>query len=279
VLVTQLPLLVASRAEGLATVGAIALAGNISVFANRVDEIVTQTLYPAVCRVRDRADLLFESFVKSNRLALLWAAPCGAAVALFARDFVDFVIGDHWTFAVLLIQLFGLTAVMNQIGFNWTAYYRALGRTRPIAVANTSLVVAVAAIALPLLAERGVDGFAVGMAAATAVFVAVRLVYIARLFPTLAIARHVARGLAPVLPAVAAVLAIRLAAGGGRTPGRALAELAVFVVLVPAATLVLERRLLSEALGYLRSPSAGPLDLSPNGAGDARTVGQPGQPA
>ena len=280
VLVTQLPLLVASRAEGLAAVGAIALAGNISMFANRVDEIVTQSLYPAICRVRDRADLLFESFVKSNRLALLWAAPCGAAVALFARDFVDFVIGDHWVFAVLLIQLFGVTAVMNQIGFNWTAYYRALGRTRPIAVANVALVAAVAVIALPLLVDRGVDGFAVGMAAATAVFVAVRLIYVARLFPTLAIARHVARGLAPVVPAVAAVLALRLAGGDDRTPGQALAELAVFVVVVPAATLVLERRLLTEALGYLRSPaSAGPLDLSPNGAGDARGVGQPGQPA
>ena len=129
---------------------------------------------------------------------------------------------------------------------------------------------------------RGLDKKDVerGMAAATAVFVAVRLVYVARLYPTLAIARHIARGLAPVLPAVAAVLAIRLAAGDGRTPGRALAELAVFVVLVPAATLVLERRLLTEALGYLRSPgSAGPLDLSPNGAGDARALGHPGQPA
>jgi O-antigen/teichoic acid export membrane protein len=281
VLVTQLPLLVASRAEGLATVGAIALAANISVFANRVDEIVTQTLYPAVCRVRDRADLLFESFAKSNRLALLWAAPCGAAVALFAGDFVDFVIGDRWQFAVLLIQVSGLTAAMNQIGFNWTAYYRALGRTRPIAVANTVFVVAVAAIALPLLVDRGVDGFAVGMAIATAIFLAVRLVYVARLFPTLAIAKHVARALSPVVPGVLAVLGMRLAEGGGRhTPGQAIAELAVFAVLVPAATLVLERRLLTEALGYLRAPaSAGALDLSPDGAGDARAVGQPGQPA
>jgi len=281
VLVTQLPLLVASRAEGLATVGAIALAGNISVFANRVDEIVTQTLYPAVCRVRDRADLLFESFVKSNRLALLWAAPCGAGVALFAPDLVDFVIGDQWKFAVVLIQVFGLTAAMNQIGFNWTAYYRALGRTRPIAVANAVLVIAVAAIALPLLADRGVDGFAVGMAIATAIFVGVRLVYVARLFPTLAIAKHVARALAPVVPAVLAVLAVRLAEGGGRrTPAQAIAELAVFVVLVPAATLVFERRLLTEALGYLRAPdSAGALGLSPDRAGDAGAVGQPGQPA
>jgi O-antigen/teichoic acid export membrane protein len=256
VLVTQLPLLVAARWESLAVVGAIALASNISVFANRVDEIVTQTIYPAVCAVRDRADLLFESFAKSNRLALLWAAPCGVAVALFAEDFVDHVIGDRWAFAVTLIQVFGLTAAFNQIGFNWTAYYRARGETRPIAVANTVLVAAVAAIALPLLAERGVDGFAVGMAAATVIFVAVRLVYIARLFPALGVVVHVARAVAPTVPAVLAVLAVRLIADGGRSPAQAIAELALFGAVVVAATLASERTLLREALGYLRAPAS-----------------------
>lgn len=254
VLVTQLPLLVAARWESLAVVGAIALASNISVFANRVDEIVTQTLYPAVCAVKDRADLLFESFAKSNRLALLWAAPCGAVVALFAEDFVDFVIGDRWRFAVTLIQVFGLTAVFNQIGFNWTAYYRARGETRPIAVANAVLVVAVAAIALPLLVDRGVDGFAIGMAAATVLFVAVRLFYIWRLFPTLDVLAHVGRALAPTVPGVLAVLAVRLVAGGDRTPAQAIGELALFAVVVVATTVASERVLMREALGYLRAP-------------------------
>ena len=62
----------ASRSVGLAGVGAIALAVDLAQFADRVDEIVTGTLYPAICAVRDRTDLLFESFVKSNRLALMW---------------------------------------------------------------------------------------------------------------------------------------------------------------------------------------------------------------
>jgi O-antigen/teichoic acid export membrane protein len=193
---------------------------------------------------------------------------------------VDYVIGDRWAFAVLLIQVFGVTAAVNQIGFNWTAYYRALGRTRPIAVANTVLVAAVAAIALPLLVDRGVDGFAVGMAGATALFVAVRLFYVMRLFPTLGVAAHVARALAPVVPGVAGVVGIRLIAGDGRSPGRALAELAVFTALVMVTTLLTERRLLREALGYLRRPdSAGAPELGPEGAGDAGSVGEPRQPA
>ena len=253
VLVTQLPLIVASRSLDLAAVGAITLAGTISVFANRVDEIVTQALYPAVCAVKDRADLLFESFWKSNRLALLWAVPCGAAVALFADDFVHFVVGDHWDFAVVLIQVFGLTAALNQVGFNWTAYYRALGRTRPIAVANLVLVVAVAAIALPLLASDGLDAFAAGMAIATALFVAVRLVYLARLFPTIRMAAHVARAVAPTIPAAGAVLLVRMATGDGRPLGQVLAEVALFALVVVGATLLSERSLLRETLGYVRT--------------------------
>ena len=37
-----------------------------------------QTMYPAICAVADRTDLLLESFVKSNRLALMWAVPSGS---------------------------------------------------------------------------------------------------------------------------------------------------------------------------------------------------------
>src|SRR3712207_7244809 len=48
------------------------LATTISQFSNRVDDVVTDTLYPAICAVKDRRELLFESFWKSNRLALLW---------------------------------------------------------------------------------------------------------------------------------------------------------------------------------------------------------------
>jgi hypothetical protein len=48
--------------------------------------------------------------------------------------------------------------------------------------------------------------------------------------------------------------------GGSRTPGRALAELALFVVATVLCTWVAERRLLREVIGYLRGRSANPLE-------------------
>ena len=53
----------------------------------------TATVREVLNYVRDRTDLLFETFVKSNRLALMWGMPFGVGLALFAADLIDFVIG------------------------------------------------------------------------------------------------------------------------------------------------------------------------------------------
>jgi lipopolysaccharide exporter len=252
VLIAQVPTVIASRSLGLAAVGALGLAGSIALFANRVDEIVTQVLYPTICAVKDRTDLLFEAFSKSNRLALLWAAPLGAAGVLFAPDLVDHVIGEKWDFAVFVIQVVALCAAVNQIGFNWTAFYRARGETRPIAVASVVVLAAVFLIAIPLLAWEGLDAFAAGWCAAIVAFVAVRLYYLARLFPALRIGVHVGRAVAPTFFAVPFVLAVRVATGGPRGVGQPLAELGLFGCLVAIGTFLAERGLLREARGYLR---------------------------
>ena len=73
---------------GLAGVGAIALAASVATFADRVDGIVNSAIYPAVCRVADRTQVLHEAFVKSNRLILMWAIPFGVGLSLFAGDLI-----------------------------------------------------------------------------------------------------------------------------------------------------------------------------------------------
>lgn len=252
VLIAQVPLLVAQRSVGLAGVGAIAIATTITAYANRVDEIVTDTLYPAICAVRDRIDLLRESFLKSNRLALLWAAPAGGAVVLFAPDLVTYVLGERWEGAVFVIQVFGLAAAVNQVAFNWSAFFRALGLTRPMAGASAVMLAGVMAIAVPLLLWRGIDGFAVGMGLATILYVGARVAYLKRLFPVREVLANAARGIAPALPAVAAVLVARAIGGAHRGPVQVAVELALFIAVAVGATYVAERALLDELRGYLR---------------------------
>lgn len=237
---------------GLAGAGALALAATIAQYTDRVDQILTQTLYPAICAVRERVDLLFESFVKSNRLTLMWGMPFGVGLALFAPDLVEFGIGHQWRPAIVLLQVFGVAAAINHIGFNWHAFYRARDDTRPMAVVSFVTMLAFLAAPLPLLMLYGLNGFAAGMAIQTAVTVAARMFYVQRLFPGFPMVRHAARAIAPTVPAVGLVLGVRVLEAADRSLGIALAELALYALVTVMATLILERPLLREVLSYLR---------------------------
>jgi O-antigen/teichoic acid export membrane protein len=244
-------MLVGEAELGLAGAGAIALATSVSVYAERIDQIVTWTIYPAVCRIKDRTELLFEAFVKSNRLVLMVGVPFGVAVALFAPDLVEFGIGEQWEPAVGLLQVFGLIAAADQLGFSWTAFFRARGDTRPIAIVVPIVLVAFLAAALPGLILWGLDGFAAGMAFMTVVSLVARSYFLTRLFPGFRMSRQLARAVAPTIPAVAAVLALRVL-DLERTAALAIGEFAVYLAATAAATLLLERDLLREAVNYLR---------------------------
>lgn len=257
VLIVQVPVAVAARVLGVGAVAGLTLAGSIAQFTTQVDSVVTESLYPAICAVRDRADLLFESFSKSNRLALLWAAPLGGAAALFAGPFVHFVIGERWRFATPLIVAFGVNAALNQIGFNWTAFFRALDDTRPIGVATTLQVVTILVIAVPLLVADGLTGYAIGVIASTALSVGLRLWYLRRLFPSLALLRHIAGGIGPALPPAAIVVGLRLLVPSDGSLLRAVAEVLLYTICVLGSTVALERPLLAESIGYLRGAATG----------------------
>jgi polysaccharide transporter, PST family len=244
---------IASNAKlGLAGVGVIALASNITTFTQRVDGLITGTLYPAICAVRDQLGLLKESFVKSNRLALMWAVPFGVGLSLFCSDLIHFALGEKWRAAVTLLQVYGVNAAIGHIGFNWDAYMRALGKTKPLAVAAAASMITFLVLGIPLLLKYGLSGLAAGVALQTAANMVVRAYYLRGIFNGFDYLAHAARALLPTIPAAAAVAAMRLAETGERTLTEALAELAVYMLVTVAATWWSERALLREALGYVR---------------------------
>jgi PST family polysaccharide transporter len=252
-------LLIVGQAElGLAGIGIITLASTISQYSDRADQAITQTIYPTICAVKDRTELLYEAFVKSNRLALMWGAPFGLGLALFAEDLVQFGIGEQWRPGIGLMQAIGVAVAVHQIGFNWDSFYRARADTKPIAVASGIAIVAFVAIALPLLATDGLRGLALATVLVEGVNFAIRMTYLRRLFPDFRFLRHAARALLPSLPAVALVAALRLTVGEEQTLLAALAMFVLYIVTTLAATALIERRLLREMFDYLRNrPPAG----------------------
>jgi O-antigen/teichoic acid export membrane protein len=240
---------------GLAAVGAVALAGNITVFANRVDDLVSGTLYPAICAMQERMDLLRESFIKSNRLALMWAMPFGVGLGLFTPELVHYVIGNKWDGAIRILQVTGIVAGINHIGFNWDDYFRARGETRPVAVATVAMTVATLGVGIPLLFTDGLTGLAIGLAVGGVVNLIVRSIYLARLFEGFRFVSHAARSMLPSLPGLVVVLLMRLA-HSGETVAWAIGEFLAFIAVTIVSTWLIERPLLKEAVGYVLSRPA-----------------------
>jgi PST family polysaccharide transporter len=246
IVVAQGTVLAGQAVAGLAAAGAITLAASITAFTNKVDDVLSHTLYPAICAVQDQPKVLFETFVKSNRLALMWAMPFGLGLTLFAPDLVDHVLGDRWDGATELLQAFGFAAAIGHLGFNWNSYFMARGETRPVMVASLVSAAAFLTIHLPLILAEGVRGVWIGMVILVLIGLVVRGVYLQRLFAGFALGRHALRAVWPSVPAVVAVLLAR-AAGAGAVP-----ELALYVVVTLVTTVVAERPLIVEALGYLK---------------------------
>jgi O-antigen/teichoic acid export membrane protein len=250
--VIQGVIIVGARTVGVAGVGVITLVSSVSQLSERLDTIVSETLYPAVCAVADRTELLFEAFVKSNRLALMWGMPFGVGLALFAGDLVHYVLGDRWESAIGLLAAIGLIAGFRQIAFNWQIFMRAVNRTRPIFIGSLVNLLTFALALVPLMIAFGLTGYAAGMAVGVVAQMFVRSYFLRRLFPQFRALRYFARSIAPSVPAAAVILLLRVLADGGRTPVRALGELLLYTVVVILATLYFEGPLLREMVGYLR---------------------------
>jgi O-antigen/teichoic acid export membrane protein len=262
-LVAQGQIMVFGLSDGLAAAGWITLAATLTRYADRADQVLATTMYPAIVRVRGRPDVLAELFEKAGRLSLMWAFPFGAGLALFGPDLIVFVLGDEWRGAVVLLGGLAVACAVQQIGYAWFAFYRARGESWPQAVESAALAAAFGALAVPGALIWGSWGFVAGRLGMTAAVLGVRGVYVRRLLPGVSLLGLAARAALPVALATVPVMALRLARWGGeRTLGQALVELALWLGLLGAATLRLERPLLGELLGYLRGGRA-PVPAAP----------------
>ena len=238
---------------GLEGVGFVTLAFTLTRYADRADQIVATTIYPAICAVADRTATLEELFVKSGRLTLMWVGGFCAGLILFAPDLVNLVLGDEWEPAIVVIQGLAAAAALQQVGYAWFSFYRARGETRPQAVEAAVMVAAFALLALPALFAWGPEGFAWGRVASVLPVLIVRRAFVRRLLPAVSLVRLGVRASLPVILGALPPLALRLAAWGGARDGwQVLAEIGLWIAATVCATWVCERRLMGELRASLR---------------------------
>ncbi len=248
--VFQVVYLYGNAALGLAGLGAFTVAGNLVQFTDKADTVITETLYPGLCAVQDRMSVLFEAFVKSNKLALMWAMPFGFGLTLFAPSLVRFGLGERWSSAVGLIQVLGAMTAIHHVGFNWHAFFRARGRTGPVGVVAIGQAAGILISIVPLVTALGVVGLGWAFVAGEAVGFALRMRFLSTLFAGFRPLGHLVRALWPTAFGAAVVAAVRMAGFEQSTLLLALLQLGLFLASVAAATIVLERNLLKETIGY-----------------------------
>jgi O-antigen/teichoic acid export membrane protein len=242
--------------RGLAAAGYVALAVGLTRYADRADQIVSPTIYPAICAVRDRTATLVELFTTSVRATAIWSLGFGALIVLFAPDLVEFLLGDQWEGAVVLLQGLAAASALYQLGYGWIAFARGLGRPRPPALEAVVAVTVFGAAAIPLLLAFGPTEYVLAMAGSSLAILVVRWYFVRRLLPGVRLGALLARAGWPVAAAAVAPLALRLALWGGeRTAAQAAAELVLFVAVYAALVLAAERPLLADVRRGLRRPA------------------------
>ncbi len=252
-LIAQAQILAIKLHDGLAAAGYITLAVTLTRYIDRADQIVTATIYPAICAIQGQRRALEELYVKSNRATLMWVLPYAVGIVLFAPDLVRFVLGPSWRPAVVLLQGLAVVGAITQLGFNWFSFFRAHGDTRPPGVEAAAGAAAFFCLAVPGLLLYGFDGFVAGRIAGALVAFAVRGFYIRHLLPGVRYRQLVTPTLIPIVLACAGAIAMRLALWGGHRPLiQAIVESALFVCIYAITALWRERPLVSELLGALR---------------------------
>ncbi len=275
IVIAQGQILAIKLHDGLAAAGFITLAVTLTRYIDRADQIVTATIYPAICAIQGQRRALQELYLKSNRATLMWVLPYAVGIVLFAPDLVEFVLGATWRPAVVLLQGLAVVGAITQLGFNWFSFFRAHGNTRPPAVEAAAGAVGFLGFGLTGLLLDGFDGFVLGRIAAALVALGVRSVYVRRLLPDVRYRQLVGPTLLPIALAAAAALVLRLVLWGGhRTLAQAIAELALFAAVYGVTAVSRERALVAELLGSLRRgaaprSTAGDDDVLVAGAGPA----------
>lgn len=241
---------------GLAAAGYITLAVTLTRYADRADQIIATTMYPAICVVADQVATLREMFVTSNRVALMWVLPFCGGFILFSPDLVHFVLGARWRPAVLLLQGLAGAAAIQQLGYNWFSFYRARGDSSRQAVEAAVTAVTFLGLAVPGLIIWGAWGFIGGRLASALLVLVVRRVYVRRLLGVELLTLWI-RGTAPIAAGCLLVLALRaLVWTGPRSLAQVLLELLLFLGVGAGLTWATERLLVRDLLAQLRARRA-----------------------
>jgi O-antigen/teichoic acid export membrane protein/streptogramin lyase len=201
--------IVVSATIGIAGLGFFQLAQTWASKALQLDGILSDTIFPALCSIQSSTARLRRAFFVTNRLSMLWAAPVGLGIALFATPVVHLLLGPAWSPAVIIVQAEGAGVVVGSIGYNWYLFFAARGDTRPQFVVGLLGAAFIVTVEIPLLILFGINGVAISIVVLALATYVVRQWYNNRVFDRMPLFLVVWREVLIASVAALAILVIR----------------------------------------------------------------------
>ncbi|MEP6717131.1 MAG: oligosaccharide flippase family protein, partial [Terriglobia bacterium] len=114
--VQQGTILVLSLYLTTSEVGQYKAAEQIVFFLVSIDIILGQTIFPALCKVKDSPERIGIGFSKASRASMLWLAGVGGAMFVFPDSLVRFLLTSKWAGSEIFMRAQGLALIVGGIG-------------------------------------------------------------------------------------------------------------------------------------------------------------------
>jgi O-antigen/teichoic acid export membrane protein len=241
--VLMLSLILSTRDLGL-----FKSAEQIATFIFGIDAVLGQTLFPALCRVKDSGEALRNAFTKTSRISMIWMAGGGVALYVFADRLVADVLSDQWRDAAVFVRAYGIALLFGGTISNWDVVFKARGSTRPVFHVAAVFMGCFAFLFCPLTWLYGRNGAAVGLVLVNLVTLVARKWYLDTLRIGISLFDISRRALTAAAAAGLVVWAVRVGMRDGQTITPPLVELALYGVTHVAVLAWLEASLIREVV-------------------------------
>ena len=236
-----------------AEVGQYKAAEQIVFFIVSIDVILGQTIFPALCKLKDSPVRVGAGFTQASRVSMLWIPGIGMGMVCFAHALVQYVLTAKWEGAELFVQAQGIALIIGGVGYSWGLLFETNGNTRPIVRVILVLGGAFLFLFSPLTWIFGKVGAAAGIIAVCLAGYAARQYYINRLEMDVSLFEIVRRALVAALAAAFTVCAIRWLLHPGAGLKAMVVQLLVYGTIYAAVLAWSERKLFMTVLRILRS--------------------------
>lgn len=171
-----------SGAIGVAGLGFFDLAQNWAMRALQINSVLSDAMFPALCSMQSSVTRLRRAFVTITRVGMLWSAPVGFALLLFAKPALDLLLGPSWQPALVLMQAEAAAIILNAVGNPWNLFFAARGQTKPWLVNSLLGLSWTFVVVIPLVLIFGINGAAMSLVVLALGSYALREYYVRKMF-------------------------------------------------------------------------------------------------